>query len=185
VSARPPLLVNVADVLRHLGVRNDLERTVQLPGLAVVASSVPEDTDLVLEAVLESTASGAVNVHGLVHAQWKGECRRCLRLIEGPLDAEVQEVFERVPVEGETYPLVDDQINLEPLVRDAILLALPLAPLCAEGCRGPDPEDFPVETERDPGPANEAEAERPIDPRWAALDELNGAERAAPPSPEN
>ena len=55
------------------------------------------------------------------------------------------------PTEGETYPLDGEQVDLEPLVRDAVLLALPLAPLCADDCPGPAPEAFPT------GPADTEE----------------------------
>jgi uncharacterized protein len=43
---------------------------------------------------------------------------------------------------------------------------LPLAPLCRDDCRGPDPERFPALSESD-------EANPAIDPRWAALGELH------------
>ena len=36
----------------------------------------------------------------------------------------------------EAYPLAGDELDLEPLARDAVLLELPLAPLCAEDCPG-------------------------------------------------
>jgi uncharacterized protein len=75
---------------------------------------------------------------------------------------DVEEVFETRPVEGETYPLDGDQLNVEPLVRDAVLLALPLAPLCEVACPGPEPEEHPIGT--DTGSS--------IDPRWSALGEL-------------
>ena len=71
---------------------------------------------------------------------WQGTCRRCLEPVEGEAEASVKEIFERHPVEGETYLLDGESIDLEPLVRDAVLLALPLAPLCREDCPGPAPE---------------------------------------------
>ena len=79
----------------------------------------------------------------------------------------VDELFEPHPLEGETYQLDDDVIDLEPLVRDALLLELPLAPLCAPDCAGLCPTCGVnhnltrcecVTTE--------------IDPRWAALRSL-------------
>src|SRR6185295_20407827 len=104
VTPRPPLLVNVADVLRHLGVQNEVQRVVQRPGLAVIASRVADDADIELRATVESTASGSVNVRGVVTAPWTGECRRCLGTVTGTLEADVQEVFDRRPIDGETYP---------------------------------------------------------------------------------
>jgi uncharacterized protein len=69
---------------------------------------------------------------------------------------------------GETWPLTSDEIDLEPVVREAVLLALPLAPLCDEGCLGPAPERFPATVED-----GDVAEEPPRDPRWAALDQLD------------
>ena len=68
----------------------------------------------------------------------------------------------------EAYPFADDVVDLEPMARDAVLLELPLAPLCSEGCLGLCPEcgtNWNVSS-CDCGP--------PVDPRWSALDRLRG-----------
>ena len=114
---------------------------------------------------------GAITIQGTLEAPWTGECRRCLEDVTGTATVEVSEVFETRPVPGETYALEGDELDLEPLVRDSILLNLPLAPLCAEDCRGPAPDEFPA-TVGHAASDDEEPAERPRDPRWAALDEL-------------
>jgi uncharacterized protein len=91
--------------------------------------------------------------------------------VRGEAVAEVREVYERHPTEGETYPLDGDEVDLEPLLRDAVLLALPIAPLCDEACGGPEPEAYRVASAAS-GAADEPG--RPADPRWAALDQLRG-----------
>jgi uncharacterized protein len=48
------------------------------------------------------------------------------------------------------------------MVRDALLLALPLAPLCEEACAGPEPGGHPLGAGGEPVP----------DDRWAALKDL-------------
>lgn len=159
----PPLQVGVAELRRHLGTRRRVEREVELGELAISSASVPEGGQVQVDVELESISNGIV-AEGTVRAPWVGECRRCLRPVEGELDASVREIFDVHPTEGETYPLEDDTVDLEPMVRDAVLLALPLAPLCGPDCEGPAPEAFPT------GPSTESE--RPPDPRWAALDEL-------------
>jgi uncharacterized protein len=169
VPPRHQLEIHVADLLRHLGSHLEVEAAAELPGLATSTAAVPDDGEVRLTASVESTANGRVSVTGRVRAPWVGECRRCLRPVEGELVADVAEVFETTPVEGETYPLVDELIDLEPMVRDAVLLALPLAPLCGDDCRGPRPDDFPVEpVQAEPEPDGP-----PRDPRWAALDQLS------------
>jgi uncharacterized protein len=165
VNAARPLQVGVSELLRHPGTRRPFRTEVVLDGLAVSTARVPEGAPVRVDLVLESLST-ALTATGTVRVAWQGACRRCLDPVAGEAEADVQaEVFERRPTEGETYPLVGEQIDLEPLVRDAVLLALPLAPLCGDDCRGPAPEAFPT------GPHDEAEA--PVDPRWAGLDQLS------------
>jgi uncharacterized protein len=166
----PGLVVGVAELRRHPGTRREVDLVAASPGLGLSASRVPEGAELHVHAVLESLTDG-LTATGTVRGPWVGECRRCLREVRGELDAPFREVFEAAAVEGETYELAGDHVDLEPMVRDVVLLALPLAPLCDDDCAGPAPEAFPtvVGEAREPG-GDEAEPAR--DPRWAALDDL-------------
>jgi len=165
VNAARPLQVGVSELLRHPGSRRPFVIDADLDGLALSTAEVVPGTPVHVDLVLESL-SASVTATGTVSVSWRGDCRRCLEPVEGEAEAEVHaEIFEPHPTEGDTYPLVGEQVDLEPLVRDAVLLALPLAPLCAEGCRGPAPDDFPT------GVPDDEEA--PRDPRWAALDDLS------------
>ena len=128
----------------------------------------PEGVDLVLDATLESI-EGAITLTGTLAVPWTAECRRCLEDVAGVEEVEVSEVFEAHPVEGDTYPIDGDEVDLEPLVRDAALLHLPLAALCREACAGPAPEDLPVALA---GQERDDERAPARDPRWAALDDL-------------
>lgn len=172
-----PLVVGVAELQRQPGVRRELERDAVLPGLAVAGSAVPDGAPVVVDVVLESLSDGTLTATGEVRAPFVGECRRCLAPVEGEVSAPVREVFEARPTEGETYRLDGDHVDLEPLARDAVLLALPLAPLCRPDCPGPDPEAFPVAVGEGPSSGDDvADADgdgpAPRDPRWAALDAL-------------
>ena len=73
---------------------------------------------------------------GTISAPWRAECTRCLGPAEGHVDFEFRELFEKVPREGESYRLGHDSIDMEPLVREQVLLELPLVPLCAADCQG-------------------------------------------------
>lgn len=159
-----PLHLNVADLLRHPGTRREVRRSVPLDDLVVSAAAVPAGAEVAVDLVLESL-SNAIVVTGTIDVPWVGECRRCLGEVEGVSAADVREVFERTPSEGDTYPLVGDQVDLEPVIRDAALLALPLAPLCQTDCRGPAPDEFPATVESE-------DTGKDPDPRWAALDDL-------------
>ena len=87
--------------------------------------------DVRIEAV-----SDGVLVHGTAEATWETTCRRCLEPVNGPVSATFREMYSEKPVEGETYPIRHDAVDLELVAREAILLDLPLAPLCREGCAG-------------------------------------------------
>ncbi|MDQ3574269.1 MAG: DUF177 domain-containing protein [Actinomycetota bacterium] len=130
-----PFLVNVAALGLTPGTRRHAHRQGPLPGLAVSGSSLPSGAQVEVDVVLEAVP-GAVVARGEVLAPWQGECRRCLRTVSGQLRSEVLEVFEHRHDPEQTYPLVGDQLDLGPLARDAVLLELPQAPLCHQGCLG-------------------------------------------------
>ncbi len=133
---------------------------------------------------LEAEARGSdVVVSGTVRAAWTGTCRRCLEEVAGDVDLAVREVLAHDPDghpvdgssgDGDAYPLAADEADVEPVVRDAVLLALPLSPLCGEACDGPDPDRFPTRSPMGTERAGVGEPDGPAggDPRWAALDVL-------------
>src|SRR5207302_11514852 len=112
-------------------------------------------------------ADGGIVVRATVDAPWQGECRRCLLPASGTVHADVRELYERASDGEETYPLSGDQLDLAPLARDAVLLDLPLAPVCTDDCQGLCPECGANRNDGDCG-----HSEVPTDPRWAALDAL-------------
>jgi uncharacterized protein len=148
-------------LLRTPGVRRAFRESATFEGLTNSDVEVcgPVDVEVVVEAV-----GSDVVVSGRLSAPWRGSCRRCVGEVTGSVELDVREIFELDPTEGETYPRGREEIDLDPMVREAVLLGLPLAPLCRDDCVGPDPQRYPARTASDEGP-------RP-DPRWAALDAL-------------
>ena len=174
--SRVRTLEHVADLRRRPGAQREVRHLIPaevLGPLATTAAAVPSDGDVELDAVAEATGTDVV-VTGVVRFPWEGDCRRCLQPVTGTVEAEVREIFEPTPIEAETWPLDGDTIDLGPVLREVVLLTLPLVPLCAEDCPGPDPERFPTTVEDEAaGTDDEAVAEAPPrDPRWAALDDL-------------
>jgi uncharacterized protein len=163
---RNPFLIDVGEELRHPGARRKLALSAPLPGVALSTTRIADDADVDTDLVIEAQGATIV-VQGTARAPWVGECRRCLGPTHGEISVDLQEIFEQDPVEGETFPLVGEHVDLAPMLRESLALALPLAPLCSDDCVGPDPEDHPVLT-----PGDGEGAGRPADPRWAALDEL-------------
>ena len=164
----PVLRIGVMELRRRPGTQRDVRIATTLPGLQITGSRVPDDAELVVDDTLESVEGTAVTVNGTVVVPWAAECRRCLDEVTGTVTVDLREVFEVHPVEGETYPIDGDEVDLEPVVRDAALLNLPLAPLCRPDCAGPAPDAFPAVVEGDGADAHEPAP----DPRWAALDDL-------------
>jgi len=130
------------------------------------AAAVAEGVEVAVAAQL-AWASDDVVVTATIQAPWVGECRRCLGIAAGEVTTKVREVYEPSSDGEETYPLHGSQVDLAPLVRDAVLLGLPPAPLCNEGCRGLCPVCGANRNENPCGCETS-----PPDPRWAALDAL-------------
>ena len=179
LDPRAPLVLDTRELGRRPGSMRELERTVPAPadlGIEVlgVAEGAPVDLDLRLEAVMEG-----VLVTGTARATLTGECARCLEPIADEIDVRFQELFvyedHARPVKAtrttRSARSQDDLIDLEPLLRDAVVLALPFQPLCRDDCPGLCTE-CGARLADDPDHAHEAA----IDPRWAALTELDPAD---------
>jgi uncharacterized protein len=114
--------------------------------------------------------AGGIDVDGTVSAPWVGICRRCAEPVSGELRIHVHERYADAPLAGpsdeEIYPIDDDDIDLGPLVRDALVLELPMAPLCRQDCAGLCPRCGANLNEGACG------CVAPRDPRWANLDVL-------------
>lgn len=165
MSSSRPLQISVIEDLRRPGTRRHVQRSAVVDGLAITSAAVPAGEEVHLDLVLEVIGDDLV-VTGSVTFPWTGGCRRCLADVDSSSAVRLREVFERRPVEGETYQLGDGVVDLESMVRETVLLALPLAPLCANDCVGPAPDKFPTLI-----PSDEPDVEA-RDPRWAALDDL-------------
>jgi len=135
------------------------------PGRSVVPAGAEAECDVTLIPFV-----GGIEVDGSVRAPWVGVCRRCAEPVSGELAIPVHERYADAPLAGasdeELYPIDDDELDLGPLVRDAIVLELPMAPLCRPDCAGLCPRCGANLNEGDCG------CVAPIDPRWANLDVL-------------
>jgi uncharacterized protein len=154
-------------------------REVELPAeLGMPVIGIPAGEHVVLDVRLESVVEGVL-VSGTASAKVTGECARCLDPVTDRLEVELTELFAypETATDGTTDPdevsrVVDDLVDLEPVVRDAVLLALPQAPLCREDCLGLCAECGGKRAELGTDHRHET-----IDPRWAALKQrLRGTE---------
>lgn len=168
---RHPFLVDVGALQANPGTRRKVELEGTLGGLELETSAVAiaEDEPVRFDGVLESVHDGIL-VTGVVRTRWHGLCRRCLEPAEGELAVEVRELCVEHGDEETTYALGHEELDLEPIVHDACILELPLAPLCSEECLGLCPE---CGANRNVEPCACAAAS---DPRWSALRLLAGGD---------
>src|SRR5690349_5576982 len=175
---RSPLVLDTRDLPRRPGAMRTVDRTVPAPdGLGLELIGVPSGSELTLSLRLESVSEGVL-VSGTVTGRIEGECGRCLRPIGGELDVRIQELYayahsttDETTDEDEVGRLQGDLIDLEPVLRDAVVLALPANPVCREDCPGLCPDcGVPL----DELPADHGHEQ--LDPRWAALSQLKTSE---------
>src|SRR5579884_3698401 len=151
---RDPLVFDTHELGRRPGSMRRVSRSVPAPkGLGLDVIGVPEGSPVELELRLESVIEGVL-VTGTARTELRGECVRCLDPVESQLDTDFQELYYcpeaedrfggRRPAgddlsdedEDETYRLEGDLFDLQPVLRDAVVLALPLQPVCRESCPG-------------------------------------------------
>jgi uncharacterized protein len=150
-----------------------MSRTVPAPAdLGIAVLHVPEGSPVELDLRLEAVMEGVL-VRGTAHASLAGECARCLTELTDELEVDLQELYvyddrDHDPDEDdEVSKLQDDLLDLEPLLRDAVVLALPFQPLCEDDCPGLCVE-CGARLADDPNHTHDAA----IDPRWAGLADL-------------
>lgn len=174
-------MIDTHELGRRPGSQREVTVTVPAPAeLGIEMLSVPEGAEIELDLRLEAVMEGVL-VTAEVFAPLEGECVRCLEPIREETDVRFRELFmyndsrdAALVDEDSDQSMTDgDLVDLEPALRDAIVLDLPIDPLCSEDCPGLCTEcgarlaDDPTHTHEDP-----------IDPRWAGLVGLNGAEDA-------
>ena len=173
-----PLVVSVTNLIHRPGTMETLTEVVPAPAdLGNALIGVEEGSDIDLDIRMESVVDGIL-VTGSVVVDVHGECSLCLDPIDYEMSANIQElfVFEKALAGGpedevdEQYAVEDDSIDLEPALRDAVILQLPFQPVCRDTCQGLC-ADCGARLEDDPGHHHEV-----LDPRWSALQGLLGAD---------
>jgi uncharacterized protein len=171
-------LVDVRELVDHPGAHRHVVLDGCLPGLATPVARVADDAPIHVDVEVESVVEGLL-VTGQVSTRVTLECARCLREFGQELRARVQELFAVDPAaaEEEGYAVLpDDRLALDTMIRDAVVLAFPSAPLHDPDCAGLCPVCGADRNSTDCGHQPEA-----VDPRWATLAEL-AARAPAPPT---
>ena len=179
LNPRSPLVFDTTDLGRRPGSMERLQRTIEAPadfGTDVIA--VPQGSTIELELRLESVVEGVL-VTGSVRATATGACVRCLDPVSREVDGNFQELFAYADRaahhrevgadddETEEHTLVGDLFDLEPVLLDTVVPALPFKPVCRDDCPG-------LCSECGARLADEPDHHHDVlDPRWAALSALS------------
>jgi uncharacterized protein len=171
IDPRAPFVIETHTLGRRPGSMRADSTTVPAPAdLGVEMVGVPTGADIELNVRLEAVMEGVL-VSGTARAPLSGECARCLDPITSTIEVEFQELFvypdtrSGESADEDERRLEGDLIDLEPLVRDAMVLAFPLSPLCRDDCPGLCPRCGLRLA--DAGP--EHHHDDAVDPRWTAL----------------
>jgi uncharacterized protein len=158
--------IDVRDLLEDPGASRRLTVEETFEDMTTELARVPAEDPVRIEVLMESVIEG-IMVSGPLSGQMVFRCARCLKDFARDFRYEVQEVFSPgAAADADEYPIAEGHIDLEPMVRDTLVLAMPFSPLCREDCLGL--------CERCGGDRNlgECTCGPELDPRWAGLDEL-------------
>lgn len=172
MTARKPdprsgLVVDTHDLAGRIGGLVEVTRVAQAPpGLGIDVIGVPPGSPVDLNLALESVGEGVL-VTGTASVGLVGSCARCLEPITSEEEIDLLQLYcypgkedddpEAMHIEGEL-------IDLEPVLRDAVVLNLPFTPLCRADCAGLCPE-CGANLNADPGHGHASAT----DPRWSGL----------------
>ena len=165
-------MLDTRELGRRPGSQRRVSFTAEAPAeLGIEVLRVPEGSPVELDLRLEAVMEGVL-VTGSAEAGLEGECARCLEPVDDTVEVDFQELFlyddsEGDELEEDVSRLEGDLLDLEPVLRDAVVLALPFQPLCQDDCPGLCP-DCGARLADDPDHRHD----EPVDPRWAALADL-------------
>ncbi len=172
---------NTRELVRRPGTMREVSRTIEAPiAIGTDVNPIAQGASVDLQVRMESVVEGVLAT-GHVRSAASGQCVRCLDEVVVDVDVSVQELFaysdraaHHQQVGGtendeERHELDQDLMDLEPVVRDAVVTALPFQPVCRDDCPGLCAQ-CGAHLAEDPDHQHDL-----IDPRWAALADLTSS----------
>jgi uncharacterized protein len=161
------LQISVHDLINKPGTMREKQVDVVIDEpMANFAIGIPAGSTIEIDARFESVHEGIL-VTGDAFATASGECSRCLDPIDSAVEVEFQELFAYSGTSEDDFVVENESIDLDQVIRDAVVLSLPFQPVCSAGCKGLC-VTCGAKLNEDPQHAHEA----PVDPRWNALTNL-------------
>ncbi|WP_051196978.1 YceD family protein [Jonesia quinghaiensis] len=176
INPRSPFVLDVLELSRRPGVMREVHLDLEAPvSCGTPVMSIPEGDKLTVDVRLESVVEGVL-VSGTVSGVARGECVRCLDEVVEDISTSIQELYfypdraqlaaEDGDESSEVVVLENNEIDLEPLLRDSVVFELPFQPLCSPDCPG-------LCSECGVHLADEVDhAHDNVDPRWSTLQTL-------------
>lgn len=167
-ATKRALRINAVELLRQPGTIKPVEVSISADTASTDLDVVHESLsgDLTVDLELEALNDGIV-VRGEVGASWEAPCRRCLKDLSGVALATINELYQVEILDEDAYPIVDGQLDLAPMVRQAALLELDDERECRDDCAGLCPK---CGIDRN---VDRCDCDNEVqDHRWSALDGL-------------
>jgi uncharacterized protein len=127
--------VDVRDLVARPGSSRTIHVEESIGGLQTELARVPAERPIEADLLMESVVEGIL-ASGPVEGVMTYACARCLKPFEGGFRVEVQELFAGAPEGEDEYRIAEGHVDLEPLIRDAVVTSMPFAPLCRPDCLG-------------------------------------------------
>jgi uncharacterized protein len=161
------LQIAVHDLINKPGTMREKQLDVVIDEpMANFAIGIAAGSTIEIDARFESVHEGIL-VTGDAFATASGECSRCLDPIDSAVEVEFQELFAYSGTSEDDFVVENEIIDLDQVIRDAVVLSLPFQPVCSSDCKGLC-ATCGAKLADDPQHAHEA----PVDPRWNALSNL-------------
>jgi len=167
MSKTPPFEIQVHDLMHRPG--NMREATIDVvltEPMGEGAMAVPVNSTVEIDVRLESVHEGILAT-GEVHATAEGECSRCLEPLKTAVEVDFQELFAYSGTGEDDFTVQNELIDLEPIIRDAVVLDLPFQPVCSQDCLGLCAE-CGIRLVENPNHVHELQ----VDSRWTELMKL-------------
>jgi uncharacterized protein len=172
LDPRSGLVLGTHELGRQAGAMKVVQATVEAPAdLGIAVIGVPPGSPVELDLRLESVVEGVL-VTGTATVELRGECVRCLNAVSDQLEVDIQELYLYPGIEADddlASRLEGDLVDLEPVLRDEVVVDLPFQPLCRDDCSG-----LCVECGANLNDHPDHRHEADLDPRWDALRGLEG-----------
>lgn len=129
------LVIDVAGLVGNPGATKEISASEPVPGLRGALGWIEDDQRVRLDVRAESLVEG-IQVTGSIRGTMSLACSRCLREYRQRFEQEVDELFSFRPQDDEAYRMTGKVIDLEPMLRDAVVLSIPVNPLHSDECKG-------------------------------------------------